>query len=232
MYTERDEVHRTVTRAYEQTARAESAAETRRHILDGVYGCLRQEPSTPPSVGEIARRAGVARSTVYLAFGSRAGLFDAFAEDLWERSGMPNLREAVNVPDAREAILGGIRAGVDIFAADRDVFNALFAMSRLDPDAVGGAVDRIERRRAEGMAWASRRLARQKQLGPGVSVKRAAHVLWLVASFDAFDLLYTGRGLSAREVGRILADTFANAVYTQSASTAADPRPAARPNRG
>jgi AcrR family transcriptional regulator len=203
-----------VTREYEQKARAESAAETRRRILDGVYECLREEPSTPPSVGEIARRAGVARSTVYLVFGSRAGLFDAFAQELWQRSGLPNLQEAVNVPDAREGVLGGIRAGVDIFAADRDVFSALFAMTKLDPDAVGGAVERIEARRAEGMAWGSRRLARQKQLKPGVSASRAAHVLWLVASFDAFDLLHTGRGLSARETGRILADTFENAVCT------------------
>jgi AcrR family transcriptional regulator len=201
-----------VTRAYEQKARAESAAETRRRILDGVYECLREEPSTPPSVGEIARRAGVARSTVYLVFGSRAGLFDAFAQELWQRSGLPNLQQAINVPDARDGVLGGIRAGVDIFAADRDVFNALFAMTKLDPDAVGGAVERIEARRAEGMAWGSRRLARQKQLKPGVSASRAAHVLWLVASFDAFDLLYTGRGLPAPETGRILADTFDNAA--------------------
>ena len=201
-----------MTRAYEQKARAESAADTRRRILEGVYECLRTEPSTAPSGGEIARKAGVARSTVYLVFGSRAGLFDAFTEELWQRSGMPNLQEAVNVPDAREGILGGIRAGVDIFAADRDVFNALFAMTKLDPDALGGAVVRMENRRAEGMAWASRRLARQKQLKRGVSATRAAHVLWLVASFDAFDLLYTGRGLSAQETGRILADTFENAV--------------------
>ena len=84
--------------------------------------------------------------------------------------------------------------------------------TKLEPDAVGGAVERMESRRADGMAWASRRLARQKQLKPGVSAKRAAHVLWLVASFDAFDLLFTGRGLSARETGRILADTFEDAV--------------------
>ena len=156
----------------------------------------------------------MARSTVYLVFGSRAGLFDAFAQQLWHRSGLPNLQQAVNVPDAREGVLGGIRAGVDIFAADRDVFNALFAMTKLDPDAVGGAVDRIEQRRADGMTWGSRRLARQKQLKPGVSASRAAHVLWLVASFDAFDLLHTGRRLSARETGRILAETFENAVCT------------------
>ena len=199
-------------RSYEQKARAESAAETRRRILDGVYECLRAEPSTPPSVGEIARRAGVARSTVYLVFENRAGLFDAFAEDLWLRSGMQELREAVNVPDAREGILGGIRAGVDIWAADRDVFNALFAMTKLDSDAIGGAVDRMEAQRADGMTWAAGRLARQKQLKPGVGVRTAAHVLWIVAGFDAFDALYMGRGLSARDTARILVDTFENAV--------------------
>jgi AcrR family transcriptional regulator len=201
-----------VARPYQQKARAESAAETRGRILDAVSECLRREPTTPPSVGEIAGGADVARSTVYLVFGSRAGLFDAFAQELWERSGLRNLQEAVNVPDAREGVLGGIRAGVDIYAADRDVFNALFAMTRLDPDAVGGAVERVEQGRAEGMAWASRRLARQKQLKPGVSAKRASHVLWLLTSFEAFDLLYTARGLSARETGRILADTFDDAV--------------------
>ncbi len=64
------------------------------------------------------------------------------------------------------------------------------------------------------MAWGSRRLARHTQLKPGVSANRAAHILWLVASFDAFDLLYTGRGLSAQETGRILADTFESAACT------------------
>ena len=207
-----------MARRYEQKARADSAAHTRRRVLDAVYQCLREQPSTPPSVGEIARRAGVVRSTVYLVFDSRAGLFDAFAQELWERSGLPNLRDAVNVPDAREGVLGGIRAGVNIFAADRDVFTAVFAMTRLDPDAVGGAVERIEARRAEGMTWASRRLARQKQLKPGMSANRAAHLLWLVTSFDAFDLLYTGRGLAARETGLILAGTFENAVCAQQPS--------------
>jgi AcrR family transcriptional regulator len=177
-----------------------------------VYECLRTEPSKPVSVGDVARRARVARSTVYLDFGSRAGLFDAFALELWNRSGLPRLQEAVNVEDAREAARGGIRAGVEIFAADRDVFATLFAMSRLDPDAVGGAIERIEARRAEGMEWASKRLAKQRRLKPGVTAKWAAHLLWLAASFDAFDLLYTGRGLSASDTAQILIDAFESAT--------------------
>jgi AcrR family transcriptional regulator len=201
-----------VSRKYEQKARAEAAAETQRRILDGVYACLREEPTTPPSVGEIARRAEVARSTIYLVFENRAGLFDAFTLDLWQRSGMEDLREAVNVPDAREGVRAGLMAGAEIFAADRDVFNQLFAMTRLDPEALGGAVDRMEAQRADGMKWAGGRLARQGHLRPGVSAQTAAHLLWLFAGFDAFDALYTGRGLSVRRVGETLGEAYERAV--------------------
>ena len=39
------------------------------------------------------------------------------------------------------------------------------------------------------------------------AAKRAADRLWVLTSFDAFDLLYSGRGLSANEVARVLVDT-------------------------
>ena len=57
------------TRKYEQRLRAEAAEETRRSILDAVYDRLRRAPSTPVSVEQVARTAGVSRSTVYLVYG-------------------------------------------------------------------------------------------------------------------------------------------------------------------
>ena len=74
-------------RKYEQRLRAQTAEETRRRILDALYDRLRDALSEPVAIDEIARAAGVARSTVYLIFGSRAGLFDALTIDLLERSG-------------------------------------------------------------------------------------------------------------------------------------------------
>jgi hypothetical protein len=41
-------------------------------------------------------------------------------------------------------------------------------------------------------------------LRDGIGVKEAAHILWIAASFEAFDLLYTGRGLSPKKVADIL----------------------------
>ena len=75
-------------RPYEQRLRARSAEETRRRILDAVYERLREAPAEPVSVERVARMAGVARSTVYLVFGSRAGLFDALGDDLLRQDGV------------------------------------------------------------------------------------------------------------------------------------------------
>jgi AcrR family transcriptional regulator len=196
------------TRKYEQRLRAEAAEETRRNVLDAVYEHLRRAPSTPVGVEQIARTAGVSRSTVYLIFGSRAGLFDALTTDLWwHRAGFQAVVDAVEHEDAREHLRGGIDAGVRVFAAHRDVFRALFSMAQLDADAVGGAIARIEENRAGGMAHLARRLAEQDALRPDVTVDAAADLLWLLASFDSFDQLYTGRSLAVDDVARTLIAT-------------------------
>jgi AcrR family transcriptional regulator len=192
------------SRRYDQRLRAESAAQTRRRILDAVYERLREAPAEAVSMERVAKMAGVARSTVYLIFESRAGLFDALAADLYDRAGYARLLEAVRVDDAWESVRGGIRASVEIFAADRDVFRALHSMQDLDPEAVGGTIRRVEERRAEGMAWAARRLREQGYLRPGISADEAGHILWIQASFEAFDLLYTARGLPAKQVADLL----------------------------
>ena len=175
-------------------------------MLEAVYEQLREAPAQPVSVDRIARTAGVARSTVYVIFGSRAGLFDAFSADLLERGGFHRVLEAIADPDPRVTVREGIAGGVHTFAAHRDVFRALMSMAALDPDAVGGAMQRSEAKRATGMLWLGRRLARHGHLREGLGAKRAADRLWVLTSFDAFDLLYSGRGLSANEVARALVD--------------------------
>jgi AcrR family transcriptional regulator len=195
------------SRKYEQRLRAETSEATRQRILDTLEQRLREAPTEPVSLDEIAKRAAVARTTVYLVFGSRAGLFDALATELWTRAGLPGLTEAVAHPDALEHLRGGLRAGVEIYASLRDVAVALFSMSALDPDSVGGSITRLEGRRWGGMQHLARRLDEQGLLRADVTVEQAADVLWMLASFASFDALYTGRGMSADEVARLLATT-------------------------
>ena len=201
------------TRKYEQRVRAESAEATRRRILDAVAERLRTAPTQRLSLDEVARVAEVARSTIYRVFGSRAGLLDAFAEDLWARSGLADLTEAVAEEDVREHLRGGLAAASRMFAAERDVYRVLFSMAQLDPTSVGSTVQRMVDERSGGMAHLARRLADDGLLRPDLSEEDATHVLWVLTSFESFDLLYTGRELSLERTVDLLVETAERSLY-------------------
>jgi hypothetical protein len=93
-------------------------------------------------------------------------------------------------------------------------------MAQLDAAAVGGAIQRMEEGRAGGMARLAQRLADQEALRADVTAGQAADLLWLLTSFDSFDLLYTGRGLSAEQTATTLITT-----ADRSLCTLVDPRP-------
>jgi hypothetical protein len=75
----------------------------------------------------------------------------------------------------------------------------LFSMNHLDPTSVGGAVERMERRRAGGMAYLAQRLADESVLRDDVTVEQASDVLWVLCSFETFDGLHAGRAKSLDE---------------------------------
>src|SRR3954467_11162965 len=64
-------------RPYEQKARAEAAAETRRRIVEATVALHEEVGPARTTVAEIARRAGVQRLTVYNHFPQDADLFGA-----------------------------------------------------------------------------------------------------------------------------------------------------------
>ena len=200
------------TRKYQQRLRADAAEQTRRRILDTVADLLREAPTEPLSVEKIAQRAAVARSTIYVAFGSRAGLLDAFAEDLWARTGLAELTAAVAAPDAREHLRGGIRAASRMLAADIEIYRVLHAMGRLDPDSVGGAVDKMDEERRGGMRYLAKRLKEDGLLRDDVTQAHAADLLWMLTSFEAFDMLHTDRGMSVDRAADVIATTAERAL--------------------
>ena len=203
------------TRQYEQRARAEEAERTRMRVIEAVLERMREAPAEPVAVDRIAREAGVARSTVYAIFGSRAGLFDAVTRELADRSGYAKLVDAKHHPDARGAIRAGLRAASEMFASNRDAWRALRSMAQLDAEAVGGSVQRIERERAAAMRRTARRLAEQGRLRKGLSRADAERMLWVVTSFESFDALFTGRGLSVDQTVALLTEMAERMLYDE-----------------
>ena len=199
-------------RPYEQRLRAEAAEVNRRRILDTLYERLREAPAEPITVDAIARRAGVARSTIYLVFGSRNGLFDALTDQLLRGAGLDRIIDALRHPDARESLRGAIAGGAEQYAAHHDVLRVLASMAKLDPEGVGQAIARVEQQRSRGVARLARRLHRQGHLRQGLTVSRATATIWLLAGFDAYDTLASGQGLGPDKVAEILVDTAENAL--------------------
>jgi AcrR family transcriptional regulator len=199
-------------RRYTQRLRAQAAEENRQRILDALYERLREAPERPISVDEVAQRAGVARSTIYLVFGSRSGLFDALTDHLLTGPGYQRILDAVRLPDARESLRGALSGGVDMYAAHHEVLRTLGSMAKLDPEGIGQAIARGENERSRGVARVAARLQDQGDLRPGVTVDRATAALWLLAGFDAYDSLATGQGLSPEEIADVLVDTAESAL--------------------
>ncbi|MCC6831465.1 MAG: TetR/AcrR family transcriptional regulator [Thermoleophilia bacterium] len=191
-------------RSYEQRLRAETAAQTRRRILESLCAHLRRTPSERVAVDRVARDAGVSRSTVYLIFGDRGGLFDAVGTDLLERGGFADVLTAVEDANAGNALRQFLRATVGMYAANRDVLRTLYSMAQLDPDTVGGAITRMEAGRLFGVQQIAARFGLNGDLRDGVTVEDAADILWLTSSFDGFDLLFHRRGRDVESVAELL----------------------------
>ena len=192
-----------MARSYVQDARAEAATVKRLQLLDAAIDMLASEPLPRVTLDAVARRAGAARSTVYVMFGSRAGLFDAVAGRLLERIGFDRLVTAVAAPDPLDALQLAMHESVRLYAEQRDAARALASWADLDTDAAG-AFAVLDSGRATGTAHLAGRLAAARALRPGISPDEAADVLYVLTSFDTFDQLFTERRLHRDVVERRL----------------------------
>jgi len=141
------------------------------------------------SVGEVARRAGVSRLTIYNRFGSRSGLLRAVAGQAHWRDVPPATNGAKN---PREKLRDRVAAACAMWASDPALFRALPAVtSSGDPAALK------DRALAE-------RLAAADQLRPGCSLKEAEDVIGALTSFGVFDRLHQDGRRSPASVADIL----------------------------
>ena len=187
------------TRRYTQQARAEAADETRRRILDAMRERLRAAPSEALSIERVAQEAGVARSTVYVVFGSKAASSRRSARTCSiarvssasstpsrcptraKRCASPSARPRACTPPSATSAGRSTRWG-------RSSLRRCAARSRSSSAAAPrGNAD-----------WPSGS-PQEGHLRPDVTVEEAADILWVITSFETFDQLYTGRALGEED---------------------------------
>jgi AcrR family transcriptional regulator len=202
-------------RGYQQKARAESAADTRRRIIQVTRELLARAPLENVSLPDIAANAEVARSTVYTIFGSREGLMVAVAEDLLERGGFARIGQALRGPDVVRAFEVSIAVAMELYSQEEAVGQALLSLAAVDRDASSAAA-RLNLGRANGMRRLAERMSEQGVLRDDVTVEEAADVLWVITSFETYAQLRRGRGLTPQQVGERLLAMTRRTLYRES----------------
>jgi AcrR family transcriptional regulator len=134
------------------------------------------------TVDAVARRADVARATVYYQFGSKSGLLEALCDTLAERGGMTELSRAFTAADPDEALRLLVGAFAQFWNTDRAVMRRLRALAALDPDVAAVLAARDERRRTALRTL----LDRRADVPDPAHALRAAHML---TSFETYDAL-------------------------------------------
>ena len=169
-----------------QLGRRQAAIDACRHrVLDAARALLATSTSyTAFTVDAVAKRADVARATVYYQFGSKTGLLEALCDMLADQGQMSDLAGAFTDPDPEEALHTFVTVFARFWNADRLVMRRLRALAALDPDVAAVIAARDERRRQALRAL----LDRRTDVPDPKRAVRAAHML---TSFETFDAMLT-----------------------------------------
>jgi AcrR family transcriptional regulator len=189
-----------MARSYVQRARAEAAAATQRRMIEAARAVLTRGEVARLELAEVAVRAGIARSTVYLSFGTRSAFMSKILDDSLSRAGFGRLREYLVLPDAVEAMEKSLAQTALMYSAEHAVLRRMLLLAQLDPD-VARQYQVRQQRRAAAMRDLAQRLRSQRRLRAQVSIETAAAVLWVLTSFETFDQLFSGWGLDATKCG-------------------------------
>ena len=194
-------------RPYNLGQRQFATDQTRSRIVSAARETLASDESGPGgfTVETVARRAGVARMTVYYQFQSKRGLLEALFDDLANRGLMPHLSPVFREPSPTRALTGLINAFAQFWNSDRIVLRRARALAALDPEIADSVRARDELRREH----LQRILGR---LPGGARSATTVDVLHMLTSFETFDALLGGkrtfeeatkiiRGLAAAALG-------------------------------
>jgi AcrR family transcriptional regulator len=191
------------SRVYRTGRGRPGAAETRERILQAVRDLLAEGRFHEATVEEIAGRAGVARSTLHLHFGSRMGLVDAMCAILGGTDERAEIRSSLELADPAEALRSVLSSAVRFWAAEEDIHRSLYGLAEIDP-AARAFVDRQTSGRRSDLQRLSKRLHDAGQLRPGVQDDALA-LLLVATSFATFDELRRNAKLTPSAVEQAVA---------------------------
>src|SRR5215475_6717512 len=122
-------------RRYTSSRGSASSARTTERVLDAAAVLVAEDVFHTATMDDLARRAGVARATVFSRFGSKLGVLEALSLRCAAGPEMRAIREAQAIEDPLAALDALLLAGCDLWEKEGYIMVQLKAIVVLEPDA-------------------------------------------------------------------------------------------------
>lgn len=197
-------------RSYDASRRQEQAGRNRARIVDVAERLFLRDGYRVTTIAAIAVEAGVSADTIYKSFGGKAGLVRAIRARALEGEGAAPAEQRSDNLQARELdprkiirAWGALSAEIAPRAAPILLLIRDAATSDLEVRAL---LEEMDADRLRRMTENARRLRDAGHLRAGISLARAADMLWTYSSPELYELLVLRRGWSPERYGRFIAE--------------------------
>ena len=207
-------------RPYDSSRRQRQALETRATIIESSRHLFMRDGYAATTVAAIALHAGVSVDTVYKSFGGKAGLVRAIFDDGLAGAG-PIHAEArsdhlqATEPDPRKIIRGWGRLAMEVAPRLAPILLLLRSAAASDRE-LAAVLEEIDDRRLQRMTQNARTLMEGGHLRDGVTLAKAADVLWTSSSQELYELLVIRRGWSVEAFTQFAGDIMIAALLPSS----------------
>jgi AcrR family transcriptional regulator len=183
-------------RPYQAVERQRMVDAGRERIVVAACELLEADGDETFSIDAVAKRAGVARMTVYNQFESKSGLFEAIFDRIAERGAFGQMAEVFQERDVLAAFDAFVALFGRFWTDNRRVHHRLRSAAMDDAELSAGIQARNERRR-QGLGELVRRL--EPSVRSPLPAPELLNVLFVLLSFQTFDAL-AGEGRTPNEV--------------------------------
>lgn len=171
-------------RSYTPVERQRSVEAGRDRIIAAARALLEDDAAEGFSIDAVARRAGVARMTIYNQFESKAGLLEALFDSLAETGPFARMADVFANPDPLVVLDQYVAIFGRFWTVSRGAHRRLRAAALYDPELAAAIAARNERRR-KGVTELLRRLGDKAR--PAVARADVVNVIHVLLSFDTFN---------------------------------------------
>ncbi len=217
-------------RPYDSARRREQARQTRAAILDVARRRFLDDGFVPTTIAAIANDAQVSVDTIYKAFGGKPGLVNAICQQALAGEGPVPAEVRSDAIQAQERdpcqiIRAWGKLTAEVAPRVAPILLLVRAAATADPD-MARLQTQLSGQRLERMTHNARNLADTGGLHHGLTVKRAAEIMWTYSSPELYELLVLERGWPLKHYTTFIADAMIAALL----GSESVPEPARRPD--